>query len=121
MKWTIAASALPLLATAILTAAPPPVQAPLPRVIPFAELVRQLGSEDYAEREAATKRLSSIALDPPSELLAATKSESPDIRSRALKIVHAAAMSRLRDCPEGSGSPKKGKSIFSLLRPPCGT
>jgi hypothetical protein len=62
-----------------------PAQAPLPRIIPIAELVKQLGSEDFAEREAATKRLSALVLDPPHELLAAMKSDNQEVRDRATK------------------------------------
>src|SRR5262249_23080714 len=54
-----------------------------------AELVMQLGSEDFAQREAATKRLSALALDPPAELLAATKSDNPEVRARAVKAAQA--------------------------------
>ena len=64
-------------------------QAPHPRVIPIAELVKQLGSEDFNEREAATKRLSAMALDPPPELLAAMKSDNQEVRDRATKAAQA--------------------------------
>ena len=62
---------------------------PPPRPVDVGALVNQLGSEDFAEREAATRRLSSLALDPPSELLAAMKSDNPEIRSRAAKVAQA--------------------------------
>jgi hypothetical protein len=84
MTRTIAASALAFLASAAISAAPPE-QAPPPRVIPLVELVKQLESDDYQEREAATKRLSALALEPPPELLAAARSENPELRERASK------------------------------------
>jgi hypothetical protein len=82
---TIAASALAFLAAVASGAARPQEPAPPPRVIPLAELVKQLGSDDYHEREAASKRLSALALDPPPELLAAAQSENPELRERASK------------------------------------
>jgi hypothetical protein len=64
-------------------------QAPPPRRIPTEELVAQLGDADFAVREAATKRLCSLALDPPAELLAATRSDDPEVRERATAAVRA--------------------------------
>ena len=65
--------------------APPPREA-----VDVAAIVRQLGSEDFAEREAATKRLSTLSVDVvPPELLAALKSDNPEIRQRAAKAVKA--------------------------------
>ena len=88
---TIAVSALPLLAAAALVAAPQLEQAPPPReVVDVAALVKQLGSEDFAERERATARLSTLNVDEvPPELLAALKSDNPEIRQRAAKAVKA--------------------------------
>jgi hypothetical protein len=80
---TIAAGVLPLLTAAAIVAAPQLEQAPPPRAVDVAALVKQLGSDDFAEREAATRRLSALVLDPPPELLAATRSESPEVRGRA--------------------------------------
>jgi hypothetical protein len=80
-----------LLSSSFLAAAggEPLPQAPMPRVIPIDELVRQLGSEDFAERETAAKRLGAMALDPPPQLLAATKSDDPELQQRAQKIAEA--------------------------------
>ena len=64
-------------------------QAPAPRAIPIDELVRHLGSDDFAAREAATKRLASLAIDPPPGVLAAAKSDDPELRERARKVVDA--------------------------------
>ncbi len=80
--------ALVLLAAVVAAGAELP-QAPPPRRIPIEEWVKQLGSKDAAEREAATKRLSELALEPPPELLAATKSKSADLRERASKVAQA--------------------------------
>ncbi len=53
-----------------------------------AGLVRQLGSEDFAEREEATRRLSTLAVDaPPPELLGALRSPDPEVRDRAGRVV----------------------------------
>src|SRR5262245_62987246 len=69
-------------------------------VVDVAALVRQLGSEDFQEREAATEKLSGLVVDePPAELLAALKSPNPEVRDRAAKAVKAirdrAALRRL--------------------------
>ena len=88
---TIAAGVLPLLTAAAIVAAPQLEQAPPPReVVDVAALVKQLGSEDFAERERATARLSTLNVDEvPPELLAALKSDNPEIRQRAAKAVRA--------------------------------
>lgn len=110
MTRTIVASALSLLAAAALAAAPPLEQAPLPQVIPIAELVKQLGSDDFAAREAATRRLSSMVLDPPPALLAATKSENPEVRGRAAKVVQAMRTNvTLARMPRGERFAQQGK------------
>jgi hypothetical protein len=64
---------------------------PSPReVADVPALVRQLGSEDFAEREEATKRLSTLDVDEvPPELLAALRSPNPEVRDRAAKAVRA--------------------------------
>ncbi len=77
------------LGAGMLAAAGGPPQAPPPRRIPVEELVKQLASADTAKREAAEKRLGAIALDPPPELLAATKADDADLRERASKIAQA--------------------------------
>jgi hypothetical protein len=63
---------------------------PPPRPVDIAAIVRQLGSEDFAAREAASRRLSTLDVDePPAELLAALKSPNPEVRERAAKAVKA--------------------------------
>jgi len=65
-------------------------EAPPPRAVDVAAIVRQLGSEDYAEREAATRRLSTLSVDDvPPELLAALKSDNPEVRDRAARAARA--------------------------------
>jgi PDZ domain len=66
-------------------------QAPPPRpVLSTAELVQQLSSEDFQEREEATRRLAALDADkPPPELIEAAKSDNPDLRGRAAKAVEA--------------------------------
>jgi PDZ domain len=78
-----------VLLVAIVAPAAEPQQAPLPRVIPIAELVQLLGSDDFQVREAASKRLSAMTLDPPPVLLAAMKSDNPEVRDRAAKAAQA--------------------------------
>jgi hypothetical protein len=65
--------------------------APPPRPVQtVGELVKQLGSEDFAAREEATTRLSTLDVgEVPPELLAALKSDSPEVRERASKAVKA--------------------------------
>jgi hypothetical protein len=79
---------LVLLAAVVVVSAEPP-QAPPPRVLPIEEWVKQLASKDVGTCDEATRRLSDLALDPPPELLAATKSENPDVRERAVNIAQA--------------------------------
>ncbi len=86
-------------------------EAPRPRVVDIAGLVRALGSEDFHEREEATKRLMALAVDePPAELIAALKSPYPEVRERATKAVQAI---RTRDVvnglPRGEGFAKRGE------------
>ncbi len=53
-------------------------------------LVRQLGSPNFAEREEATRRLATLDVDaPPQELLAALKSDNPEVRDRAGRALRA--------------------------------
>ena len=65
--------------------------APPPReVVDVAALVRQLGSADFNEREAASDQLAALRVgEPPAELLAALKSSDPEVRDRAAKAVAA--------------------------------
>jgi hypothetical protein len=84
---------------------------PPPRLVDVAALVRQLGSEDFAERERATNRLSTLRVDEvPPELLAALKSDSPEVRDRAAKAIKALrehiALARL---PRGERFARRGQ------------
>src|SRR5262245_44641039 len=69
-------------------------------VVDVAALVRQLGSEDFQEREAATEKLSGLVVEePPKALLEALRSPDPEVRNRAAQAVKAirdrAALRRL--------------------------
>ncbi|MDY3559792.1 hypothetical protein R5W23_000950, partial [Gemmata sp. JC673] len=64
--------------------------APPPRPVDVGALVKQLGSEDYAAREAAGARLSRLNVDAvPPELLAAQRAADPEVRVRAARAVKA--------------------------------
>jgi hypothetical protein len=85
--------------------------APPPRPVDVAALVKELGSEDFAEREAAGRRLSRLSVDEvPPELLAALESESPEVRNRASEAVNAlrtaVALTRL---PRGRRFAEQGR------------
>ncbi|QJW94359.1 PDZ domain-containing protein [Frigoriglobus tundricola] len=55
-----------------------------------AALVRQLSSDDFVQREAATERLAALKADAvPTELLSALKSPDPEVRERAKRAVAA--------------------------------
>ncbi|MFO0798187.1 MAG: PDZ domain-containing protein [Gemmataceae bacterium] len=71
------------------TAAGQPPEAPPPRELPVAEWVRQLGNPDVSVRDRAAARLSALTAGPPSELLAAMRSDDPDVRARATRAVAA--------------------------------
>ncbi len=73
---------------AVVAGAQPP-QAPSPRRIPVDELVEQLGTGPVAQREEAERRLSAMTVDPPPEVLAATKSLNLDQRERAARVAQA--------------------------------
>jgi hypothetical protein len=61
---------------------------PPPRPVPIAALVGQLGSDSFAERETATRRLAALDLDiVPKELSQALKSDEPEVRKRAAVVV----------------------------------
>jgi RNA polymerase sigma factor (sigma-70 family) len=91
-RGTQPAEAPPLVMPA--TAEPPPPDAP-PAVAPAAEteadridrLVRQLGSDDFTEREAATEALEKIGEPAYEPLLKAQRSEDVEIRKRAEGIL----------------------------------
>ena len=72
--------------------AEPPATAPPPRPAAqhIEELVRLLGSEDFAEREQATRALCALDLNGlPPELYLATKSPDPEVRKRAETVITA--------------------------------
>ena len=79
---------------------------PPPRPLDVAALVRQLGSDDFAEREAATARLSTLKVDEvPPELLAALKSPNLEVRERAARAVKTLrGRIALTPLPRGSGT-----------------
>ena len=63
---------------------------PPPRPVDVAAIVRQLGSEDFIQREKVSRRLSTLSVDePPPELLSAQKSPNAEIRDRARRAVAA--------------------------------
>jgi hypothetical protein len=62
--------------------------APSPRSPTTAQLVRQLGNENYAEREEALRLLSVSPLeDPPPALVEALRSSNPEVRLRAAEVI----------------------------------
>ncbi|MCI0705316.1 MAG: PDZ domain-containing protein [Planctomycetia bacterium] len=84
---------------------------PPPRPVDVAALVQQLGSEDFKEREEASRRLAALPLDePPAELLAALKSPNPEVRDRAAKIVQTIrTRSVAKRLSRGVGFAKRGE------------
>src|SRR4051794_36127713 len=72
---------VPFFAPGVLTAEP--------REAELARLIKQLGNDDFFEREAATKRLTEIG-EPESDVLQQAKtSDDPEVRWRAGQIVAA--------------------------------
>lgn len=63
--------------------------APRPAEDPAAALVKQLGSDDFATREAAEKELRKLGSKAEAALKAGLKSEDPEIRARCAKILTA--------------------------------
>jgi hypothetical protein len=85
--------------------------APPPRLkVDVVALVRQLGSEDFSEREEASRQLAALAVDePPAELLAALKSSNPEVCDRAAKAVKAIrAAAALRPLPRNERFATRG-------------
>lgn len=65
--------------------APPPHE-----VVDVAALLQKLGSDNFHEREAATRELGALPLaEPPPELLALLRSSNPEVRDRAVRAVRA--------------------------------
>jgi hypothetical protein len=87
-----------------------PARAPAPRRIPVEQWVAQLGDPSIVAREAATRRLSALALDPTPELLAALTAPDPDTRARAAEAARDmrqnVAVSRL---PRGQRFAEQGR------------
>ena len=73
--------------SALLVAAAGAAPVPPPNAREAPPLIEKLGSEDFAEREAATKRLDELGLLALSELRAATQSENAEIADRAKDLV----------------------------------
>ena len=61
---------------------------PRPRPVPVATLVAQLGSDSFADREEATRRLVGLPLDViPQELLNALEDRDAEVRKRAAAVI----------------------------------
>ncbi|MBP3954735.1 sigma-70 family RNA polymerase sigma factor [Gemmata sp. G18] len=73
--------------------------APAPRLAedPAAPLVKQLGSEDFNERETADKELRKLGSRAEPALKAGLKSENPEVRTRAAAILTVARKTALDD------------------------
>lgn len=83
-----------------------PVPAPQNSSAVIDALIEQLGSDDFAEREAASARLEKIGGPALDALRAACRNENPEIRNRAIAIV-----GKLRLCMESEQrlKPKRAK------------
>lgn len=68
---------------------PAPAAAPAPRLVddPAAKLVEQLGATEFADREAAQKKLRELGVKANSALRAGLKSEDPEVRNRSAKLL----------------------------------
>jgi hypothetical protein len=62
-------------------------QQPAPTPADIGALIKQLGSDDYTEREAASKRLNAIGTPALAELREALRSENPEVVRRAHELV----------------------------------
>jgi hypothetical protein len=71
---------------ALLAAAPPPTPDPAAEVT---RLIEQLGSEKFAEREGASKRLEAVGERALAALRAALTSDDLEVRRRASRLVAA--------------------------------
>jgi RNA polymerase sigma factor (sigma-70 family) len=70
------------------TGSEPPTNAPAPRnAEEVAKLVEQLGSEDFANREDATKKLRQLGLQAEAILRVGLRSENPEVRERVAKLL----------------------------------
>lgn len=77
------ASVVVVVFAALAVAAP----VPLPNAREAAQLVEKLGSSEFAEREAASKRLNELGVLALDDLRAACKSENPEVADRAKELV----------------------------------
>lgn len=79
--------ALPLVVSALLAAVVVGAPVPPPTAREATQLVEKLGSEDFAEREAASRRLDELGILALAEVRAATKSENAEVANRAKELV----------------------------------
>jgi len=78
-----------------------------------ARLIKQLGDNDYAVREAATKALSAKGPAVRALVEAATKSEDPEIKQRAAQVLEAVKPESLKPAADPSSSfPGMGGGIM---------
>ena len=66
---------------------PKPALPPAAKDDPAAKLVEQLGSQEFADREAAQKALRELGMKANSALRAGLKSENPEVRNRSAKLL----------------------------------
>lgn len=99
MPRTLLAAGLAAVALALPVAGQLPVAPPPRPAEPVADLIRDLGSPDFAARERASARLAGLDLaEPPPALLAAAAAPDPEVRRRAAA---AAAAIRARAAVRG--------------------
>jgi hypothetical protein len=83
------------------------------------ELVKQLGSEDYEEREEADRELRKIGKPAVEELRKAAESEDLEVRERAIEILKAIGAGRTQRQEEKPGKeeepPKEWPAEFSVV------
>jgi hypothetical protein len=63
------------------------ISAPIPPGPPITSLIAQLESDQFSEREAATRALEKLGASALPALRAASKSENPEVRGRALALI----------------------------------
>jgi hypothetical protein len=68
---------------------PAPAAAPAPRLVddPATKSVEQLGAHEFADREAAQKKLRELGVKANPALRAGLKSEDPEVRNRSAKLL----------------------------------
>ena len=95
-----------------------PAIAPVPRLTtdPAAKLVAQLGAEEFADREAAQNELRKLGSKAESALKAVLKSESPEIRDRAAKVLNEIRKDQLWDVfARVAGDDKVARELFTHI------